>query len=728
VTLVTRSGSNEFHGTGFWFYQTPGLKANEYENNLNGLPRGQLIQHIFGGSLGGPIIKNKTFFFTNLQLLRTNDSISTNRTVLTSAARSGLFRFVNGGRNNPAGATRASVDANGNLLPGLSIGTYNVVANDPAGLGLDPGIQALIALTPLPNNFAIGDGLNTAGFNFASSSTEKQYDLAFKVDHTFNERNTLYVRYAQGAQNSFGDSGNSNVAGGGPQAFPDSPRSVDTFRNPKNLAINYRWTPTATITNELVVGFNRFGFSFENADPNATNNPPFVFSCVLGTGCLDLTNPLSNSDPINNARSLRTYQLVDNLSYQRNAHTFKFGTNLRYQQHVDDRASVAGFETFLQVDFSRTVNPVTAEFNVPTSGIEAVNDLPRLQSLINILLGRVGNVAQSFVAADNTQFSPLGTHFDFDARYPEYDFYVQDTWKIRPRLTLDIGLRWEVKLSPRSSTPILRPDTPIRVGEVPQTIRFTEGELFDSDFNNFAPAVGLAWDPFGDGRTSIRANYRLAYDRMNTFVLSSFIFQSAPGTVLGINNTAFGQSGGRLGDGLPTIAPPAGATPETLRQPIPFSNAALTVVDPSLRSPKTSQWGLSVQREIGWNSVVEVNYIGRRGVGLYGAYDANQVDIFGNGFLDAFNTVKAGGDSPLINSLLQADARRPAEQTGSQFFRSLFTTELNLNSVAATAIQLAQRSNPNDTVPVFVRSGFSPTLFQSYPQFSNGVNVLDSND
>ncbi|HVF58154.1 MAG TPA: TonB-dependent receptor [Pyrinomonadaceae bacterium] len=732
VTLVTRSGSNEVHGNLFEFYQTPRFNANEYENNLNGRPRGQFIQHIFGGSLGGPIVKNKTFFFTNVQLLRATQSLSRTRTVLTADARRGLFRYVVGGRNNPAGVSGASVDQSGNVVPGLNIATYNVAANDPAGLGLDPTIQSLIGMTPLPNNFTTGDGLNTAGFTFSAPTVERQYDLTFKIDHNFNERNSMYVRYAQGEQNTIGDSGNANVIGGGPFAFPDSPRNVDTFRNPKNLAVNYRWTPTATMTNELVVGFNRFAFSFNNADPNADENPPFRFDCpVAGTsGCLDLTNPLDNSPPINNARKLRVYQLVDNLSYIRNAHTFKFGTNLRYQQHIDDRGGVAGLLITPYVDFSRVTNPVPANFNVPTAGINT-NDRPRLQSLINVLLGRVGNVSQGFVALNDTTFGPPGTRFNFDARYPEYDFYAQDTWKILPNLTLDYGLRWEVKLSPRGpSNTILRPDRPIRFGEAPSnTIKFVEGKLFDDDYNNFAPSVGLAWDPFKTGKTSIRVNYRLAYDRMNTFVLSSTIFQSAPGATLSLVDPSFGASGGRVRNGIPTLAPPAGITPNQFRQPDPFSTRSLTVVDPSLRSPKTNQWGLSVQRELPGGNVIEVNYIGRRGVGLYGAYDANQVDIFNNGFLEAFKIVKAGGDSPLINSLLAADTRRPANQTGSQFFRTTFSSELTLNSVASAAQQLAQRTNPGDSgTPVIVRSGFSPFFFQPYPQFSGALNVLDSND
>src|SRR5205085_8472797 len=172
------------------------------------------------------------------------------------------------------------------------------------------------------------------------------------------------------------------------------------------------------------------------------------------------------------------------------------------------------------------------------------------------------------------------------------------------------------------------------------SVNWVEGDLFDDDWSNISPAIGLAWDPFKTGKTSIRANYRIAYDRMATFLFSSTIFQSAPGQTLPITTTSIPGTDRRLRFGLPTLAPPAGQTPVQLRTPSPFSLNSIHVIDPSLRSPKSYQWGLSVEREIGWHSVIEVNYIGNHGVGLLGGYDINQVDIFNNGFLNEFNALR----------------------------------------------------------------------------------------
>ena len=744
VTLVTRSGTNEFHGNGFEFYQTPGLNANEYGNKINTRlingerleqPRGQFVQHIFGGSLGGPILKDKLFFFTNLQLLRSYDTALVTRTVYTAQARQGLFRYRNDGvANVPAGASNSAVDQAGNVIvPAANISTYNIGTSDPlcltspANCGLDPTIRALIGTTPLPNNFAVGDGLNTAGFNFAAPQRERQHDFTAKVDWNITNRSLLYVRYAQGEQNTFGDSAN-----GGRPAFPDSPSNfVDTFRNPNNLAINYRWAPTANTTNEFVIGGNRYAFSFNNPDPNANGNLPFTFT---NSGIQD---PINATPPINNRRRITTYQVVDNLTHTPGAHTLKGGINFRYQKHEDLRSSVGGFNTNESVNFGAPTPG--SNFNLPASPAIQGNDRTRLVNTVNDLLGRVGTITQSFVALDDSSFAPAGTLFDFDARYAENDFYIQDSWKFRSNLTFDYGLRYEPKLAPRSAgdTSILVPDQSLKLGATPSnTIKFVEGQLFDDDWNNFAPSVGLAWDPFKDGKMSVRVNYRLAYDRINSFSSSSTIFPNTPGNSLGISNTAFGNSAseqGRVRFGLPSLAPTA--TPAQLRQPAPFSTNSITVFDPDFRFPKINQWGLSVQRELGKGFVVEANYIGRRGVGLFGGYDLNQVDINARDpgcsetFLEAFNTLRdsATSTSCLINKLLASDTRRGAT-TGSTYFRNtLFPTQLAQGSVAAAAISLSQRVNTNGARTIEA-SGASPFFFQPFPQFTGAVNVLDSND
>ncbi len=352
VAMVTRSGINNFHGDGFWFYRTPRLNANEWQNNLDNLGKAQLQQNIYGGGVGGPIIKNKTFFFVQVQALRARSSRATTRTVYTATARTGILRYVKGGRNQPAGSAGASVDAAGNPLPGLSIGTYNVGAERSRSASAStPPSQAEVKNEPLPNNFAYasGDGLNTAGYIFSAQASERQHDQTIKIDQIINAKNTVYGRLAWGRDDSLCD-----VVNTGQPVFPGGPCLVNTLRGPRNFAINWRFTPTSRMTNEFVIGQNRYDPIF--GQPESLDKISFA------------ATPVDNTAQyyFGNSRVVSTWQLVDNFAYFRGAHTFKFGVNLRRVREEDMRGCVAGLNATEEVNFSTTINTVDpATFGLP---------------------------------------------------------------------------------------------------------------------------------------------------------------------------------------------------------------------------------------------------------------------------------------------------------------------------------------------------------------------------
>lgn len=726
VTFVTRSGTNKFRGNAFEYYQTPDFNANEYQNNLNGLAKPQFVQHIFGGSFGGPIVKDKMFFFTNIQFLRAYETRLVTRTVLTSAARQGLFRYVQGGQNAPAGTTTPSVDASGNSVRPLCsvtvttgcINSYNIAAN-PAGISLDSTLMAFMTAMPLPNNFFVGDGLNTAGFNFAAPQREKQYDFTFRLDYKFSETNHLYGRWSQGQQDTNCDSVN-----GGLQAFPDTPCKVDTKRDPKNLAINWRWSPKGNFTNEFVFGINQFAFSFANPTPD--DNYPYIFNIV--------TDPFDNFTY--NARRLRTLQFVDNMTWVKGNHTLKGGLNFRFGRQIDDRSSVGGADITRRIFFGTANNWTSAfltQFAIPTAGSTSINtnDRSRLLSLINDQLGRLGNITQAFVAdpSNPSQFAQAGTRWGFTHFYPEYDFYFQDTWKALPNLTLDLGVRYEIKLSPSSDgLPVLRPDGQISYGSTPSNaLRWTEGKLFQNDFDNISPSIGAAWDPLKDGKTSLRANFRVSYDRLPSQVFANSIFQSAPGNNIGVTNSALSQTGALLRNGIPSLVPTS--TPDVLRQPAALSSSSITVVDADFQYPEVYSWFFGMQRELWGGHLLEINYIGKRGVHLFGGYDANQVNLNatdprcpGQTFLSAF--IQAQDLSTTTNCLMTLLNGTSGTPSTLAAFRSSFATAISNNAPGAAAATLAARSGTTS----LTANGFSPFFLMKYPQFTGGMNVLDSND
>ena len=747
VALVTKSGTNDFHGNLFYFHRNSALAANEWGNNLNNIARPFLLQHQYGGDVGGPVIKDRTFFFFNYQGQRQVSPYTRTRTVYTPLAKQGIFRYVVGGRNTNAGQTGATVDQSGTpTLPACSgtvttncIATFNVLQNDPRNLGVDPATQRIIGLLPDPNNYNVGDGLNTAGFNYSGGRLDPQRDFHLKIDHKFNDNNSIFGRYSWGQQNTVNDTTNS-----GEPRYPGLAPWVNTERNPKNLALSYRRVINNNLVNELVGGFNRFTFNFIN--PSAGDEP---FTIVT-------VNP---SDPLDfsqgNLRRVSTFQLVDNLSWTTGAHLIKAGINFRYQQHKDERGSIGGQNSVASITLNTPVNVACSGGAFGSGGTDGINangqelfclpnttsssplfinalDRPRLQGLINDLLGRIGGVRQGFASStDLFSYEAAGSLFINDARYPEYDFYLQDTWKIRPNLTFDLGVRYEARLTPFARGRLFTPNQRVAVGETPSTtLKWQDNDLYKSDLNNWSPSLGFAWDPWGDGKTSVRANYRLAYDRNNTQVISSQIYNTIPGVTLGVVDVGVQSSGPggtnrRIRDGVPSVVPPSTVKPIDQLQPAAFGLGAITVLDPNFKSPSTNGWSLNIQRDIGKDILIDVSYIGRKATNLFGAYNVNQVDIFNNGFLDAFNTVAAGGESALMNQLYGRDTRKQASESGSAFVRRQFASSILLNSVAAVAADAAGRVQSG--TPLLTLAGLPTTFFRPFPQFAT-LNVIDSND
>lgn len=740
VLMVTKSGTNQFHGNLFEFYQSPFLRANSAAAKAANLPRGQFVQNIPGGSLGGPIWRDKAFFFVNVELLHALSSSVVTRTVYTQQARNGQLRYISSPkgaiRNGNSGSTTPSVDAQGNvILPaGATLGTYDIAANDPAHLGLDPAVKTYLGLAPLPNNFSFGDGLNTAGFTFTAPATDKQIDTTFKIDYNFNQKNAIFGRFSIGHQNTFAD-----VVNGGLQVFPGLPATVNTFRQPRNLAINYRLSPTSKITNEMVAGYNRFGYAFVNPAYATSTQTPFNPNLV--------TAPLSSY--IGNNRYLTTLQFVDNFTYARGTHIFKAGTNLRYGREIDHRGSVGSLNVIPQVFFlasssTQPTNPVSSFYNVPTTSSSCAscinsNDIGTFNSAVNDLLGRISSTQTGYVAKDLNTFKAPGSLNIMDARWPEYDFYIQDTWHILPNLVLDYGLRDDMRLAPQlKSFPGLVPNQDIRYGNpLTSTLQFVPGKFMDNRLTNFGPSIGFAWDPFKNGKTSIRGNYRIAYDRINSFSFSSSVFQGMPGLTYQVTNSTVGQdtttssafvSAGVRGQKWAPPALPVGATPQSLATPPAYSANSLFVSDPHMQTPTVQMWGLSVQHELMRNVVLTASYIGNHGTHLYGGYDSNMVNYRTNGFLDAFIAAQQGTSTPLMQQIVNADSRHTSGQTAVAFLQKFYPANLANNDVAGVANSFANRLQGSTPTPLVVTAGLSPTFFKPYQQYLGGLYVLQTRD
>src|SRR5436190_4202113 len=329
VSVATRSGTNDFHGTAFEFLRNTALNANEFFASAQGTPKPEIKLHQFGFETGGPIRKNRTFFFGSWQGQNTKFAQPIDQTfgiprLYTPSALSGIFRYFVADPRNPLVLNGQTISRNSPLLvdtatgayrPGIrnctsptdlnSVASFNMFANDPLRRGPDPKIGALFNTYPKPNSYATGDGLNTAGYIWNPPTRNTGPNYMARVDHTFDLRNNLFVRWLQADQNTLdGDPLNSR-----PQVFPGFPPLGEVFRSTKNLAATYRWVISPRVVNEFTAGFARFVFLFTQgeANPAFPDVPPYQNGF----------NNLISLPYINTPRTFRavtTPQLLDNLS------------------------------------------------------------------------------------------------------------------------------------------------------------------------------------------------------------------------------------------------------------------------------------------------------------------------------------------------------------------------------------------------------------------------------
>jgi hypothetical protein len=680
VAIATRSGTNDFHGDVFWFHRNTVLNANEWFNNASGIERPVLLLHQFGADGGGPIVKNKTFFFASWQGNRINQTMPIAQSfgvpyAYTALAKQGIFRYfvpdpanplVIGGvtitRNNPllvdsSGALRAGVVMCATPTSVGCIRTYNMFTQDPAGIGPDTRMAAMFNSFPSPNTFGVGDGLNFAGYSWNPPSMFTGPAYMVRIDHKFNENNNLFGRALWSDWNTTkGDFLNAR-----PSTFPGFPPQGNALRKSVNIAISYRRVFSPRLVNEYTMGFSRFRYTFPLAEVNATNPPPYGQECFGSDSLSNVDTPFCNTP--HTQRMVNTFQFIDNLSYIRGAHTFRMGFNIRKYQHNDERGVPGGFNMTPTIIYSRsTRSPFGTTANTypgvaagwPAAANINSTDNNNLGQTIVEMMGIPARVQAVYIGAMPTD-TYVYDMYHAGTRARQYNFYFQDEWKIRRNLTFNYGARWELNPPPTDSHDrVFVPDRPVDGSQ--GTVTYVRAKNWFKRLNlaAIAPRVSLAWDPWSNGKSVIRLGYGIAYDTISTFQVTS-INGKVPGSVLQcIVNVQDGPTGAckditnnvRLG-GLLTalnwtsfdpfdyaaqakiIGPPTGTPSSQLTPPVGPSGTAqsLGAFQPDLRIPTVHEWSLTIQRELPWAFTAQVGYVGKRGMRLYRAYDMNQDNI-----------------------------------------------------------------------------------------------------
>lgn len=767
VMIATKAGSNGLHGDVYEFLRNNALNSNEWYNTANKLPVPKLNLNQFGFDVGGPLIKNKTFWFASFQhnIIKESAPIASFfgiPTTYTPTLRSGIFRYVKGTvvangvsltKNDPR-----LVDAAGNLAAGVvpcasasatnCIASYNInAANDPLGKGADPAMQALANSLPAPNAFsAAGDGLNFGGFLWNPPTKFAGPNYLFRIDHTFGPNDNIFGHWLQ---NHY-DTTEGDFLNARPEVYPGFPPLGEALRTGRNLAVSYRHTFSPNLVNEFTMGFNRFAFNFTfgESNPGFTDpkaNPPYGDDCVYGSTTL-MTAPFCASS--HTQRAVTTPQFIDNISWTHGAHTFHAGINFRFYYHNDSRGFFGSTITHPGILFVQSTHnagstaPASQKFlNLPASGTINSTDLSNLNQAIVELAGIPSSIRKSFVAdfgSNQYVATPYATVY---SRAHQYDSYIQDEWKMTQKVTVNAGLRWEYNPAPFDAKQALVPDKPIDGSQ--GTVTFVKADRWfkNNNVGALAPRIGIAWAP--NDKTSIRAGYSWLFDTLSTFQVTAMAGK-VPGFMLGCTYTvstslALSNSAGctpaasvagltsRLSGGFPIDVPSPVNTPsQALLQPIQPRGTAPSVgaFDPNLKNPSVHEWTLSIQRELPLHIVGEIGYVGKRGTHLYRSYDANQIDPLAHaGFLDSFNIAHANvlkGCSPdgtgcPAGVTGQAPAMLLSLVTPAFLNTSTSVTDFRQNSIGNVAARMDALS-ATDTQRV--AANFPLNYFRPNPQFT----------
>ncbi|HSR69489.1 MAG TPA: TonB-dependent receptor [Acidobacteriota bacterium] len=674
VNFVTPSGTNQLHGDVYWVHRNDAAAATSFFNNLNGVEQPSLIRNQVGFSVSGPVVKDKLLFYANLDLFRERTQTGTRATILSPDARQGIYTYTTTGADGiPAGQTR-QIDL-------LAL----------RGLSLDPTIQQLLAEVPSTfNDFQVGDGVNTGGFFFNQGSNEDREQWGFRLDYNLNDQHSF--------EGIFRDTSVINERPDIDSSFRTTPL-VFTDSGPRFFSTAWNWAVTPTFLNQVRFGANLSPVVFET-------DQQFPRGFKISTA--SFTTNETNFE--RQGRDTDTWNFADNASWQRGAHSFRFG----FQGQSVRINSFAGFNVFQDVTLGTdATNGFGLSADEFPGGISS-SSLNRADDILADLGGILDDTTLEFnvLSRDNPMFENAAD--DFNWIYDVYGFYFGDAWRVSPRLTLNLGLRWEYYDQLRERDNLITQTTLGPGGDAVAGVLDPNGgvdfvdKLINNENNNFAPTVGFAWDIFGDGKTAVRGSYGISYANDEV--------QRAPGNAInrfGIAATVTRDDlTGLLSDGVPTVNAPAFKLPLSFVDDItnpasPFfvtTNPAAFNVDPNLKVPYIQTWSFGIQREVGWDTAVEVRYVGTRAVDLVRSFDFNQVRVRESGFLTDFINAQnnaalaqaAGlGFNPAFNASIPGSVPLPV------FDQLAFGGLLN-NGTIRTFIQ---RGEPGELMAIYFTNG-----------------------
>jgi hypothetical protein len=630
VSLVTKGGTNEFRGSVYWSHRNTVTSANDFFNNRSvdeetgkSLPRPKLLRNLFGVAIGGPIRKERTFFFYNYEGRRDASEASVVRVVPTASLGRGEVRFA----NDSGGVTTLRTADINRLFP--------AVGSNPAAVA----VLAEAARKYPVNDFTTGDSaadlsLNTGGFRFNAKTPLRWNTHTLRLDHnlTADGKHILFVRgnYQQ------------DTIGGTPQ-FPDTP-TTDTWSHPMGLAAGHTWTISNRLVNNFRYGLTREAFTLGG---DSTANA-ISFRDVFSP--LKFARELSRITPVHN--------FSDDLSYLKRNHSVQVGANVRIIRN--DRAS------FAKAFDNAITNPTFYEASGavlldPIDGIAPGFERP-VRDAVTAVIGRFSQYAANFNFGGDGSVLPSGSAVRRKFATEEYDTYAQDVWKVSSSLTLTFGLRYSLGRPVYEANGIEAKPSVSLGGFFDKRVQGALAGTPDNDLitvdksgprngkpgfyawdkNNLQPRFALAWSPnftkgalaklFGNqGASVLRGGFAITNDHIGQQLAVSFDLNNQLGfsstqqisanTYNVTDNPAPRFTGfGQAVRGLPGITVPGGLVfPQ--KQPADEAQRIESSLDDTIVSPVNYSWNLSYGRQLPGGVFVEASYIGRKARNLLATRD-----------------------------------------------------------------------------------------------------------
>jgi hypothetical protein len=681
LIVVTKRGSNAFHGAGYDYFQGQMLNADDWSNNFHHDVTPVAHSNRFGGALGGPLLPpmagGKTYFFVNYEGQRYPRAGPDEWTVPSDTLKAGILRLP---------------DAQGNIVEynmatSTQCGPTGGLPCDPRGIGLNPVVSELWSkYMPEPNDFTAGDHLgNSYGYRGNLTYPLRDDFGVVRLDHDFGQKLRWFTSYRMWKENN-PTTNQTDIGGLLPGDTKGQFASASSLPNePTMWVTGLTATLTPSVTNDFHFSFTRNYWQFQRAGalPQISGIP-----AAMEFGESGQFIPV-NVDTQNARKRLwdaHDYDYRDTLSWLKGTHFFQFGGEARHiWMHFDRYDNVVGGLTQLVYNMSNSDDMVFAPqyLPVPCSGTLSTNCLPASQvptwkNWYAELLGIVGSdTVVATRAGASLALNPLGTplrSFDID---DNYSLYFSDAWKIKPSLTLSYGLNYSVQMPPYdlngeqdipvdASNNVLAPENyyanrlaaaqngqvynPIigwsPIGAIGNGMKYP----YKPFYGGFAPRVSLAWSPswdsgilgqlFGHKSTVIRGGYARFYDRLNAI-------DEIAGPTLGdgflqpVSCVGDSKSGQCLGPGVadPTTAFRIGVDGNAA--PLPAITPTLaTPVEPGINAPyvelgegmgynfrpgTSDQIDVSIQRQMKGDMILEVGYVGRWAKHLFQGTDLNTV-------------------------------------------------------------------------------------------------------